>query len=321
MRLWLALVIALAASVAANVWVQDTRARYRLSEPRSMERKKGWTPGTVQSLVNGTFWEIRRSLAILSWNEAQTYFHNGFDVTVLTANREELEKTPEEADTDRDHAYDHDHTHGVAAGGHSDEEERRVRSLRNHPFLKRSPLRPYVYEHKEGGAIAEASMMPFYWLTTQFDPNFVRAYTNGAYFLAFRLKDPDGRTKIAEAMRYLERGIRFNPDEPSLYGVRGRVYFSKLGDYAKAEDDFTSAVELYSRRLAQARNLKADDQEIVESVLPTMRYLGRTYIKRGKYDEAIAVAKRGLALNPEATGLKSIIEDATAARRQPGGGK
>lgn len=293
------LLLLLAGAALCNFWVEKTRAANGLAFSRSA-KNTGWNAENAHAVAASAFWETRRALAIISWAEAQTYFHGGFDLAAFISNKAAEEK----AQTDLAKGDDDEDDKDLRI--HSRAEQIKIHSLENHPFTRESLMRPYVYKHFHGEK-GPKQMMPFYWLTTQLDPHFVRAYSNGAFWLAFHFN----RSK--EAMEYLERGRKYNPAAYSIYGMMGHIRFSILKQYDAAAGDLEKAVILNPCSTFD----EADD------MIMTLRYLGRTYLELGKYDSAISTAYRGKRLDPGAVGFNAIISEATIALEyeQPAGNR
>lgn len=261
-------------------------------------------PALRESSARGTgfVWEIRRTLATISWVKAQDYFHRGFTVAdfirpedlaafeeheredigrMRESIMERAEKSPEDSDAGpaahhHDDPCDHpdhpDHPHG----DHCDHDDHHAQfGFNTHPLMRRSWLRPYTldHEHDEGGV---PMMLPWYWLTTTLDPHFVRAFSNGAWWLAFVRKDVD------RALDYLSRGLLHNPGNADLLMARGEIVFRLLKDYPAAIRDFQGAV--------------ADAEPGGEPHEFSMRYLAFVLERAGEKEEACRVAREGLQL-------------------------
>lgn len=308
MRYSYALAASILATAASGIWVSRACDHYELVEKReTIRNREGLSARNVQSLVNESVWQLRRSLAILTWTEAQTYFHGGFDLAAFSKNLL-LEKKAEQdrkahGEEERDH--DHEHHDTMAPRLHSEEDERRIAWLHNHPALQETLLRPYVFLHTDEIGGGARRMMPFYWLTTQLDPNFVRAYVNGAYFLAFHFKLRD------EAMKYVDQGLRFNPDDASLHAMKGHILFTIDKDFADAAKEFQRAVSL--------AHSESDDES--EDYFTWFRYLGRSHLNVGNYEAAIATAYAAKQVDSLVVGFDAIITEATLALEGHPGGK
>ena len=287
--------IALLAAIAGTSWwAGSMRQRGNLADTERRIQSRAWSPENVQAVVRGGVSQLGRSLAILTWAESQTYFHAGFDLTMFAG------PSDEEGHERHDHDDGHEHEDDVSKAGdleiHTPEEVRKIRSVEDHPLLRRSPMRPYVFEHKHDD-LAPKRMMPWYWLTTTLDPTFVRAYTNGSYWLAFQFH------KVDEALKYIERGLHSNPDHPQLLAARGHIYFSIEKKYAAAISDYESAIE---------KNPGVTEEERDE-LIEWHRYLARAYMQIGDNDAAIQVAYRSKRIDPNAVGTEITISDATKA--------
>lgn len=299
MRTLIVAVVLLGLVGATNQWAGRTQ-RHVIGDDRGALREGRWTLDNAQAVIRGTFWEIRRSMAILAWAEAQAYFHGGFDLTAFTDPSGSMRAggPPDNVDHDEDE-HQHDDDHGATGEDegpriHTPAEIHKIALLRNHPFLKRSPLRPYVFGHSHEN-LGPKRMMPFYWLTTQLDPDFVRAYTNGAYWLAFKFN------QTSRAMQYLERGLHHNPEAASLYASKAHILFLLQKDYA-------GAIANYERAIALNPGNTEDERE---DFLEWSRFLGRVCLRAGQYDQALQVVYRAKRLDPRAFGFDSVISEAT----------
>lgn len=263
----------------------------------------------------GFVWEIRRTLATISWVKAQDYFHRGFAVAdfirpedlaafeeheredigrMRESIMERAEKAPEDSDAGpaahhHDDQCDHpDHHHHHHHGDHCDHDDHHAQfGFNTHPLMRRSWLRPYTldHEHDEGGV---PMMLPWYWLTTTLDPHFVRAFSNGAWWLAFVRKDVD------RALDYLDRGLLRNPGDADLLMARGEIAFRLLKDLPAAIRDFRGAV-------AGAE----PGSEVHEF---SMRYLAFTLERAGDKEEACRVAREGIQLYSGHAAFQAVAE-------------
>ena len=73
-------------------------------------------------------------------------------------------------------------------------------------------------------------------LTTELDPHLTVAYEFGSFFLA--QKPPEGAGKPDEAVKFVERGIKDNPDNWRLYYHLGFIHYIEREDYKSAADAF-----------------------------------------------------------------------------------
>lgn len=234
---------------------------------------------SVSGLVSRSVLAVRKELAMLAWLQAQIYFHKGYVLFVEEGeDQDHLMKHHREevAHHHGEHGYEHEHEHI---------HEHEKFSI-PHPITQSSLLRPYVREHVHDLDVV-ATMMPFYRLTTMLDPNFIRAYVNGAWWLAHQFHNPDS------ALEYLAEGLGYNPNHHELLYAAGLVYFSHLNNYPVAIRYFEKALEQ-----------EIDDLDEKEEMV---RYLAFAYEKNEQYHEAIEAAQRGFIINPQGPGFATII--------------
>lgn len=79
-------------------------------------------------------------------------------------------------------------------------------------------------------------------ITTTLDPGLMDAYHFGVSFLAEA--DPIGAGKPEEALKLLDKGIRANPHQWSLFKDKGFVYYWFLKDYKAAGEVWRAAAKL-----------------------------------------------------------------------------
>jgi tetratricopeptide (TPR) repeat protein len=79
-------------------------------------------------------------------------------------------------------------------------------------------------------------LWPLLDITTTLDPNLIPAYRFGSTFLAEPA--PRGAGMPEQAIEFLNRGIRENPDYWRLYEDMGFIYYFDMRDYEKASNAF-----------------------------------------------------------------------------------
>jgi len=107
-------------------------------------------------------------------------------------------------------------------------------------------------------------LWPLLDITTTLDPNLLPAYRFGSTFLAEPA--PRGAGMPEQAIEFLNRGIRANPDYWRLYEDMGFIYYFDMRDYEKASSAF----------LEGSKNPKA---------LPWMKVLAARVSERGESRE------------------------------------
>lgn len=79
-------------------------------------------------------------------------------------------------------------------------------------------------------------LWPLLDITTTLDPNLIPAYSFGSTFLAEPA--PRGAGMPEQAIKFLNRGIRANPDYWRFYEDMGFIYYFDMRDYEKASNAF-----------------------------------------------------------------------------------
>lgn len=310
----------------SGAWISSQSPLKRIEHDTKTGPEQKLTVTDARTFVSQTFMEIRRTLAILSWAEAQTYFHKGYDLTAFSRNVRAEEKVLRreaagEIIDEHDH-HDHDsmeahedsvHDDGSSPGTsspssqkekhepggsafHNASDQLKIKSLTSHPFLRRSSMRPYVFRHVESREGAQR-MLPFYWLTARLDPNFTRAYTGAGYWLSFSF----GRGE--EGWAFLEEGLAANPTAYDIHQMMGHIAYSLRKDYRVAER--------HSRRAFELNPLTTIEQ--LEDAAESIRYLCHSLLAQGKTVECISTAYTAWRFLPDEPGIGAIISDATIA--------
>jgi tetratricopeptide (TPR) repeat protein len=79
-------------------------------------------------------------------------------------------------------------------------------------------------------------LLPLLDITVTLDPHLIVAYEFGSFFLS--QQPPEGAGKPDEAVAFVERGIRENPDNWRLYYHLGFIHYLERHDYKAAADAF-----------------------------------------------------------------------------------
>jgi tetratricopeptide (TPR) repeat protein len=191
-------------------------------------------------------------------------------------------------------------------------------------------------------------------ITTELDPRLLVAYRFGATFLS--QDPPHGAGEPELAVQLIEKGIRSNPGEWTLYYDLGFIYYLELHDYAKAAQAFEQSarlpnahpfVRLVAANMAQhagevgmARMLwtttleTAQDQQIkqnaiahlralaVDETIPELQRRVQEYRRRtghlpGSFEELVrAGLLRGIPLDPTGRPYR-LMSDGTVEVRNP----
>ena len=79
-------------------------------------------------------------------------------------------------------------------------------------------------------------LLPLLDITVTLDPHLIVAYEFGSFFLS--QQPPEGAGRPDEAVAFVERGIRENPDNWRLYYHLGFIHYLERHDYKAASDAF-----------------------------------------------------------------------------------
>ncbi|MCK4994273.1 MAG: hypothetical protein KAS13_04405 [Candidatus Omnitrophica bacterium] len=88
------------------------------------------------------------------------------------------------------------------------------------------------------GSFENAEILPWFDITTRFNPHFINAYLDGGFWLNTKMNQPD------KALAFLRRGLKYNPLSWQIVFQMGEIYFTKKKDYAKSYSYFKHAYYL-----------------------------------------------------------------------------
>jgi len=124
------------------------------------------------------------------------------------------------------------------------------------------------------------------------EPNHVIVLNNLAWILS------EEQDKPQEALELARKGLRISPDYHDLLDTRGVIYY-RLGEYDKAIEDFSRAIQLYPKTALAG--------------VSTRFHLGRAYARLEQTSEAVEHLKQSLDLHSRIGGLTPA--DIDEARR------
>lgn len=105
-------------------------------------------------------------------------------------------------------------------------------------YLERQ-VKPYRDPSEGDTHTAGTEILPWYRLITLSDPHNIRAYLIGAWWL----KTEEGRAP-REAVKFLDEGIRFNPEAFQLHLTKGYIVQREFGELERALELFEKAAQL-----------------------------------------------------------------------------
>jgi len=141
----------------------------------------------------------------------------------------------------------------------------------------------------------EKETLPWFYIEVAFDPNDIRGYVLGGYWLQ-RLN------KFDEGMRFMKEGLKNNPNSASISAAIGMLYFQ-----AKKIKDAAQYLER-ARTLWKAGQFPNDSQDRYSRSDQYFAFdlLGGIYEKAKEYPKAITVYQELYNMQPNSVVLEKI---------------
>jgi len=166
------------------------------------------------------FGQLRKDLGLFCYLKADQYLHRG---SHHVDHDEDCSFSVTKNDTDKPHKHVHTDAH-----------------------LKDFDLFFKIYQaihfrhlvHLKTSKNAE--LMPWFDITTRFNPHFVKVYLDGGFWLSSKMNQPD------KALTFLRRGLKHNPRSWQIVHQMGEIYFTQKKDYARSYSYFKHANALIS---------------------------------------------------------------------------
>ncbi|MBI4846101.1 MAG: tetratricopeptide repeat protein [Candidatus Omnitrophica bacterium] len=234
------------------------------------EQKKLFMPKGIFYQVFGQF---RHDIAALFYIKSDEYYHRGTE-----------------------HRFDEKHPGGNKCVEESGEpaQEKSVNILEENNgdiFFKISrALQEHRLVHLEKTERAE--VIPWFFFSSEVDPEFIAAYTVGSFWLATRMQKPD------EALIFLKKGARYNPRAWQIFEQIGSIYFMAKNDYQKSLSYFKRAYELMS----------GENQAALIDKKRVLIFLAASAERLNKYEQSLLYNEALLALVPEDEAAKAKID-------------
>ncbi len=163
----------------------------------------------------------------------------------------------------------------------------------------------YGGKHHSVAAPRYELLAPLLDITTDLDPKLVVAYEYGASFLA--PKPPEGAGQPDQAVAFVEKGIRANPNKWRLYYCLGFLHYMERKDYEAAAQAFRRGSNVpdahpWLRLLAGKMAQKANDTQTARMMwTATFDTTQEASIKENATQHLIAIQ-----VAEDATGLEKI---------------
>ncbi len=236
-----------------------------------------------ESAVFTLFGQLQSSISDLMWIKTLEYLHNGIIYRMPT---------------------EHEREQGIRAisfckmgGGvcHHDGpslipgKDRDWRGILGEIDRNIEPWRPGKPLHS-----GPQQLIPWYRLLVKFNPHYITAYTNGAFFMTDFAQMPK------MGVDFLLEGARNNPWSFEIQAKLGEIYFDSFQDYEKAAQALEKAAKLGMKE----KKWLADHKEEMDPTQKrlyreTFLYLARSYDKLGKLDKALAACETGIREIPD----------------------
>lgn len=252
-----------------------------------------------ESIAFSLLGQFRMSVGDLMWLKTLEYLHNGIVYRMPT-------------DWERDQGVEAHAFSGLGAGvAHVDGPslipgpEHDWRGILGTLDRHIEPWRPSHPEHSD-----PRELIPWYQLLVRFNPHYIQAYVNGAFFLADDAGAPE------QARDFLLAGARENPWSFEIQTALGKLYFDQFRDYPAARDALEQGAKLAREEKAYLRqHEEAFDDIQGQLVGECYLYLARSYERLGDYNGAVEAADRGLTEAPAYTLLRVERRIATKKRK------
>lgn len=160
--------------------------------------------------------DTRMVVSSFMMQKADDYFHGGVKATHCT-----LESHAEDA-LMKGHDHDHDHDHD-----HNDHHKISLKAALKHP-VPWINSQIHAQEHRHLKKERSVELLPWVSAAVMASPHNIQAYESGSYILNRMTEKPE------LAVRFLNQGIKNNPENVSLEISLGEIYFNTIKNREKA---------------------------------------------------------------------------------------
>ena len=240
--------------------------------------KPGEYQAAKESIALSLMGQLQMSVSDLMWLKTLEYLHNGI-----------IYRMPSEQEQTR--GLRAAEFTGMGSGvAHKDgpslvpDEDRDWRSILGEMNRHIEPWRSGHARHSD-----PQELIPWYQVLVKFNPHYVQAYTNGAFFMS----DFAGQPELGRD--FLIAGAKKNPWSFEIESVLGRIYFDCFKDYDKAAEALIRATGL-AQEERHALAERGDEFDAIQEQLLSEAYLflARSYTELGQFDEALAACDEGM---------------------------
>ena len=220
------------------------------------------------------FGEFRDYLSIVSFLNADMYFHGGVSHTLEEGETlhllEEKDIRQDQHVNGKMEHHDHDHHHG---------EE--IKAVTNNVLLNINNAIALT-EHKHLLGNEEKELLPWLYYSVKLNPHNILAYVIAGYWVGIRMKQPE------EAVSFLKKGLTDNPRSWELYKTIGEIYFIGEKDYKKAQGYFERAKDI-----GDSENIDNMDKRGIYV------FLAESYARLGELKKSLAIYDKLLIYFPD----------------------
>lgn len=198
--------------------------------------------GSLFSLISD---DTRMVVSSSLMQKADDYFHGGVKAMDCTLESHAAEALGGEHDCDHDHDHSHCHDHDHDYSHH----QISLMAVLKNPFLWiNSQVHSQEHRHLENERSVE--LLPWVSAAVMASPHNIQAYESGSYILNRMTNKPE------LAIKFLEQGIKNNPENVSLELSLVEIYFNAVENREKAVFHLNKALK---KSLAKEEKTTKDD--------------------------------------------------------------
>ena len=259
-------------------------------------------PGGGPDVMALLFGEARKVVSNSMFDRAELYFHGGVQ-----------EAADECAATGHSHAESPGGALAAAASlpddqakhaEHAEHDGQAASAGREWDWWSAINRRVHPAAHQHLPATGEKEVVPWLWASAKVDPHNVQAYSVGAYWLGRRLGNWD------EAVRFIEEGIRHNPESFDLEFCRGELLVAR---YPRAPEKSLRAFEAALQKLKPEQFADVADLEMFRRRL--LQYLGDLNLRAGDLAAARKWYQELLRIYPQHGGVQKKLQEIDGLER------
>lgn len=211
-------------------------------------------------IIENIFGTMRDFVADWAFMKAEEYHHRGLSFMKSMAYHEGESFTGEE-----EHHEHHAHEGASAAENPQSLFDKIYSSVK-------------ITEDSHLRSAEEKEALPWFFIEVRFNPNDIRGYVLGAYWL-------ERMGRLDESLKFLEDGEKNNPDSAAIKAALGHIYYKK-GGIDRAIGNLEKARELWRGKLPV--NAISDRYAITDKYF-ALDLLGAIYEKEKKYAKAAEI--------------------------------